>query len=293
MLFLSGGASRNPAMRSTVLVAFDTETTGLHPGFDQLVEIAACRFCNGEVIDTFQTLVNPEREIPPAIVELHGITDEMVRDAPRASEAVKSFLEYVRDDHLIAHNAPFDENFISFNCYRFNIKAPPSRIFDTLIMTRRLFPEFKGHSLSVLCDLFDIEHRTKHRGMPDVMGVVGVFQQCIARLERRGIQSWEQFLEWYGDPIVFSPEKFSLLVRLPSEYAPLRNAIELGHRIEIAYYDRDGNKTRRAIDPQGLYVAHGNLYITAFCHLRGANRNFKLERIRAFRTLDGQEEFPQ
>jgi DNA polymerase III epsilon subunit family exonuclease len=273
-------------MRSSVFIAFDTETTGLFPGFDQLVEIAACRFSNGTVIDTFETLVNPEREIPAEVSALHGITNEMVADAPRGDEAVKAFLKFIGNDPLLAHNAPFDENFVSFNCHRFGFEAPQNAIYDTLILARRLFPELRGHGLAALTTAFEIFHEVKHRGMPDVMGTRGVFVECLHRLERRGVLTREEFDTWYGDPIRFSPDKFSLLVKLPPEYLPLREAIERGDIMELTYEDRSGKRTRRVIEPQGLFVAHGNLYITAFCHLRDANRNFKLERIHAFKILE-------
>jgi DNA polymerase III epsilon subunit family exonuclease len=277
-------------MRSSTFVAFDTETTGLFPGFDQLVEIAACRFTNGSVVDIFQTLVNPEREIPEEVTKLHGITNDMVADAPRGAEAVKTFLKFIGCDPLIAHNAPFDENFISFNCYRFAIEVPQNPIYDTLILARRLFPELKGHGLAKLTKMFEIEHEVKHRGMPDVMGTRGVFMECISRLERHGVLSRKEFDLWYGEPIRFSPDKFGLLVKLPPEYVDLKDAIERGDMLEVTYEDRNGKRTRRTIDPQGLFVAHGNLYITAFCHLRGANRNFKLERIHAFRVAERENE---
>jgi DNA polymerase III epsilon subunit family exonuclease len=270
-------------MRLNVIVAFDTETTGLYPGFDQLVEIAACRFINGTIVDSFQTLVNPQREIPQEVIALHGITDEMVADAPLCDEAVRAFLEYIGSDPLIAHNAPFDENFISFNCHKYGIDAPGNAIYDSLILARRLFPELKGHGLGKLTKAFEITHEVKHRGMPDVMGTRGVYLECINRLERKGIVAKEAFDSWYGDPIRFSPEKFNLLVKLPPEYALLREAIERGDMLEIHYEDRSGKRTLRTIEPQALFVAHGNLYVTAYCHLRGANRNFKLERIHAFR----------
>ncbi len=272
-------------MRSSVFVAFDTETTGLYPGFDQVVEIAACRFRNGEVIDTFESLVNPGRVIPPEITEIHGITNEMVRDAPPPEKAVPAFLEYVGDDPLIAHNAPFDERFISFNCHKFEIPAPGNPLYDTLLLSRRLFPELRSHGLGSLTEVFAIPHEVKHRGMPDVMGTRGVFMQCLERLERKSVASLRAFELWYGDPIYFSPEKYNLLVNLSEEYKPLREAVEQGDCLEVVYEDRSGKCTRRTIQPQGLYVAYGNLYITAYCHLREANRNFKLERIHAFRVV--------
>ncbi|HEX9746267.1 MAG TPA: exonuclease domain-containing protein [bacterium] len=273
-------------MRQSTFVVFDTETTGLYAGYDQLVEIAACRICDGTVIDDFETLVNPERDIPQEISDIHGITEEMVSGAPACSEAVTKFLDYVNGDELVAHNAPFDENFISFNCHKYKIEPPVNNIYDTLILTRRLFPELKSHGLAALTNIFDISHEVKHRGMPDVMGTRGVFLECISRLERHGIKSKQQFDVWYGDPLRFSPEKYGLLVSLPEEYSELRKAVEGGQLLEVDYEDRTTKRTRRIIAPQGLFVAHGNLYLTAYCHLRQANRNFKLERIHAFRILD-------
>lgn len=273
-------------MRSSTFVAFDTETTGLYPGFDQIVEIAACRFENGTVIDEYQTLVNPMREIPDEVVAIHGITEEMVADAPTGDAAVTQFLEYIGNDPLIAHNAPFDERFISFNCHKFNVKAPDNPVYDSLLLSRRLFPELKSHGLASLTEVFGIPHKVKHRGMPDVIGLRGVFEQCINRLEKIEISTMREFENWYGDPIRFSPEKYDLLITLSDDYKELKEAIEKGEFMEVVYEDRSGKRTRRMIHPQGLYVAYGNLYLTAYCHLRDANRNFKLERIHAFQILE-------
>jgi hypothetical protein len=110
--------------------------------------------------------------------------------------------------------------------------------------------------------------------------------ECLSKLEREGVASRNDFDDWYGDPIAFSPDKYSLLGKLPTGYAPLREAVERGKVLEVVYEDRSGRRTRRKIEPQGLYVAYGNLYITAYCHLRQANRNFKLERIHAFRIVE-------
>jgi DNA polymerase-3 subunit alpha (Gram-positive type) len=275
-------------MQSSAFITFDTETTGLYPGYDAIVEIAACRFLNGLKVDSFQTLVNPEREIPEEIVAIHGITQEMVEGAPTADAAIPRFFEYIGGDPLLAHNAPFDERFISFGCHKYQIQPPQNPIYDTLQLSRRLYPELRSHGLGALTREFEIPHEVKHRGMPDVMGARGVFEKCLARLRGMGIGTWEEFRKWYGDPIVFSPDKYSLLVKLPIEYKALKNAIENGTRLEVMYEDRSSKRTKRIIEPQGLFVAYGNLYLTAYCHLRGANRNFKLERIHAFRAVKEQ-----
>ncbi|HDS31079.1 MAG TPA: WYL domain-containing protein, partial [Firmicutes bacterium] len=256
-------------MLSSVFITFDTETTGLYPGFDALVEIAACRFLNGKAVDSFQTLINPERDIPDEVVKIHGITNEMVKDAPNSGEAIGKFFEFIKDDPIFAHNAPFDERFISFACHKFQIKPPANPIYDTLQLTRRLFPELQSHGLAALTTVFDIPHEVKHRGMPDVMGTRGVLEKCIERLAGQGIKSWKHFMAWYGDPLTFLPDKYGLLVTLPIEYKALKNAIEKGGKLEIIYEDRTSKRTKRIVEPMGLFVAYGNLYLSAYCHLRG------------------------
>lgn len=86
-------------------VCFDTETTGLKPAEEEITEIAAVKVRNGEVLEEFQTYVNPHKPIPANITELTGISDETVKDAPELSEALPQFLEFTGDLPLVAHNA--------------------------------------------------------------------------------------------------------------------------------------------------------------------------------------------
>lgn len=103
-------------------VCFDTETTGLKPAEEEITEIAAVKVRNGEVLEEFQTYVNPHKPIPANITELTGISDETVKDAPELSEALPQFLEFTGDLPLVAHNAGFDMAFIHRACERLGIE---------------------------------------------------------------------------------------------------------------------------------------------------------------------------
>ena len=125
-------------------VAFDLETTGLSSQTDVITEIGAVIYKNGEILDRFQSFVNPHRYLEPRIVELTGITNEMLVDAPDISDVLPRFLAFCGDRPLVAHNADFDVGFILAACEKLDISFVPTYV-DTLIMAQNLLPDLKNH----------------------------------------------------------------------------------------------------------------------------------------------------
>lgn len=272
-------------MQDKIFVAFDTETTGLQPGFHQLVEIGAVKFKGDEFIDQFQSLINPERDIPLEVIDIHGITQDMVIDAPHAIEVVPKFIEFTGDAPLVAHNAPFDESFISFNLQNINGAQPENPIYDTLILTRKLFPELVSHSLRNLAEYLEVSDVPAHRSLPDVLATIGIFNQCVLRLKSEGIETFEQFSEFYGKPHNFDFAKYDISDVLPEEFQDIQGIIERGDLLVIEYLANNSCRTRRAIVPESIFMRDGNFYLNAFCHLRCENRIFRLDRVCSFVTL--------
>ena len=93
-------------------IAFDIETTGLDPMYDEIIEIGAIKIENGKEIETFSTLIKPEYEINDFITELTGITNEMVQNAPKINEVLTRFMDFIKDSIILGHNINFDINFI-------------------------------------------------------------------------------------------------------------------------------------------------------------------------------------
>lgn len=145
-------------------VALDLETTGLDPRFDDIIECAAIKVSNGEVVDRYESLVNPGYEIDGFITNLTGITNEMLSTARSIVDVLPEFLDFIGDSVVVAHNANFDINFLYDKAEDFFEKAFKNDFIDTMRFSRRLFPEQEHHRLQdlksrLLNDNSDVQHR--------------------------------------------------------------------------------------------------------------------------------------
>lgn len=172
-------------------VAVDTETTGLHPLENFLIEIGAVKFNrHGILAEPFDILIKPPVEIPMHITELTGIDDFMVSKCPAAAEAVNKFQEYIEspDTILIAHNAPFDIHFINAELERLGNMPLKNHVIDTLVMARRFHPDFRGaedgpYRLQSLARRFNINAGHAHRANDDARVCMEIFKNLA--LERK------------------------------------------------------------------------------------------------------------
>ena len=149
-------------------VVFDLETTGVSCRSDEVVEISAIKVLGGEVKDVFSTLVNPGRFIPDRATEVHGIDDEMVKDAPTFDKALADFLEFAGDMILVGHNIhTFDMKFICRDAQRYFGKTIGNDYIDTLPLAKMYLPELSHHTLSDLADHYGIDPGGAHRALYD------------------------------------------------------------------------------------------------------------------------------
>lgn len=158
-------------------IVFDLETTGLSAVSERITEIGAVRYRGGEIVDNFNTFVNPRMPIPPKITELTHITDEMVKDAPDEDEAVRAFLAYAGENPVfIAHNANFDIGFMRAACGRCGIPFDPVYI-DTVPLARALHPTLKNHKLDTVGEYLEIPPFEHHRACDDALALAQIVQK--------------------------------------------------------------------------------------------------------------------
>jgi len=152
------------------LAIVDLETTGAHPGFDRITEIAVIEVDRGEAAGTWSTLVDPEAPIPAAIQALTGITNEMVAGAPTFRALAEGLLERLQGRLLVAHNARFDYGFLRHEFERAGLKFQ-ARTLCTVKLSRRLYPAHARHNLDSLIARHGLACGARHRALGDAEAV--------------------------------------------------------------------------------------------------------------------------
>jgi DNA polymerase III epsilon subunit family exonuclease len=172
----------------SVLIILDTETTGLDYKTEKLIEIAAVKTIDGEVVETFTSLVNPGKPIRHSSFLIHNISEEMVQDAPPIDEVMPRFLEFVGDNAYVAHNAIFDYSFINEACKALYGKRFSNDRIDTFDMYRSVFPDDPSHGLNSLLHRFGFMEDVLHRALDDAM--------CLSKVYPRLRSLYEQKFAW-------------------------------------------------------------------------------------------------
>ena len=162
--------------------AFDLETTGLSSRTDRIIEIGAVILKNGEEIDRFQTFVDPGRKLDRKIVELTGITDEMLVGAPSIQEVLPKFLEFVGNRVLVAHNSDFDTGFIRAECQRQGLPYSCTAA-DTLILSQNLLPQLNKFKLDIVSNALSLPEFNHHRAADDAMTCGLIMHRLMKKLE--------------------------------------------------------------------------------------------------------------
>ena len=172
-------------------VCFDIETTGLKVMQEAITEIGAVVLKNGEITERFQTFVDPERRLTPEIIGLTGITDEMLKGAPKLKDALEAFLKFVDGRPLAAHNAEFDISFIREGCKKTGLAFRPTYV-DSLILAQNLLPKLGKYKLDIVAEALDLPAFNHHRASDDGATVGYMLIPFWEMLKKKGITRLQQ-----------------------------------------------------------------------------------------------------
>lgn len=155
-------------------VALDLETSGLNPSDDKIIEIGMVKVLDGEIVEQYDTLLNPQEKLSARITELTGITDAMVCTQPVIADRIEEIVAFIGELPLLGHNIIFDYSFLKKACVNHNISFERGGI-DTLKIARRLLPEVEHKNLDYLCAYFHINPGNSHRALDDAMSAHQLF----------------------------------------------------------------------------------------------------------------------
>ena len=175
---------------------FDTETTGLDPAVDQIIQIGAARLVNGKLLrqEGFEQLVDPQRSLPAAGIAIHGIQPEMVRGQPTIARVLPAFHTFVGDTVLVAHNAAFDMRFLQLAEARSGVVFDQP-VLDTLLLSAVVHPNQESHRLEAIAERFGVTVIGRHTASGDAIVTAEVFLKLIPLLAAMGIHTLGQARE--------------------------------------------------------------------------------------------------
>ncbi|MDR3837993.1 MAG: AAA family ATPase, partial [Eubacterium sp.] len=197
-------------------VIFDLETTGISPNYDEVIEISALKVKGGEVVDEFNTLVNPGRKIPFGATKVNGITNAMVAEAPAFSHVLEEFLDFAEGLVLVGHNiARFDMKFIWRDTEQYFGEIPQNNYVDTLQVARKHLPKMEHHRLVDLAEHYGISSEGAHRALNDCYMNQKVYECMVAEMREAHQKRVEEARKKASEDVEVQqrPQHFTVKIR--------------------------------------------------------------------------------
>ncbi len=219
-------------------VVFDLETTGLMKETDKIIEIGAVKVKNGEIVDRFSAFVNPSVALSEKIVNLTGITDDMLKDEPSEDVVLPEFCKFFGDAVLVAHNANFDVGFVRQWAKRNNLEIN-NTVVDTVELAKLLFPQLSRYKLDVVAKHLGVSLENHHRAVDDAFCTAEIFVKCIEILKNEyNVSGLEEINILASKNIDRKKLKTYHAVILVKNQKGLRNLYELVSKAHIEYFFR-------------------------------------------------------
>lgn len=241
-------------------IVFDVETTGLSAVYNKIIELAAVKIKNGEVIDTFESFANPHEPISALITNLTGITDHMVKDAPNIDDVVRKYYEWIGEGSiLVAHNASFDMGFLYEAYKKAGIPSITYPVIDTLELARFLHPELGNHRLNTLAKKYNIELTQHHRAIYDAEATGHLFLKLLEGAEAQGIAYLNDFNQHIGEGDAYKRARPSHCTIIATDNEGIKNLYKLVSYSHMNYFYRVPRIPRSLLEKhrKGLIIGSG------------------------------------
>ena len=262
----------------TPLVILDTETTGLHPWLGhRIVEIGAIRLENGQVVDTFNQMLDPGRNMDPAATAVNGIDDSDLIGQPLFTNIIDDLLAFLDGALIVAHNAGFDADYLGMELFIDSYASAkpyiklPNPWLCTLQLARKNF-HFGQNNLGHIAQQLGVRIGRAHRALNDVYTTLEVLKRMVAELKKQQLHTVGDLLLAQGGPIyATTPEQ-------PFMPDVIQKALDSQQSLRIVY-NGQRQQTQRVITPFYPTNNLGTGYLIAHCHLNDEQRTFRIDRI--------------
>lgn len=271
----------------TPFVVIDTETSGAYPLSAELCEVAAVRIEDGKIVGEYSSLIKPTQTMSEKIIGIHGITNEMVADAPPVAEVMPKLHDFIQGAVVLAHHAPFDVGFLAWEFEKLGLELPTEPVLCTSLLSRQLIKESPNHKLQTLIGILNLDRGQAHRALDDARACWGVAHACfqraakdsssVATLERlREIQIKEIQWELYSIEALRATERLSAVVE----------ATEKQLEVEIVYGGGSRPGIERRLRPEGIVRNPDGDYLVAWCPIDQRSKRFYLPKVKSSRLVE-------
>ena len=258
------------------IIALDMETTGLSPLFDKVIELGAIKITPAGV-ETFHQLIDPKIPIPPKVISIHGIRDENVRGKPTIDEILPSFLHFIGELPLLAHNAKFDLGFLILALHHFGHPLPMNPVYCSVKFSREVFSDQESYKLEELSKSLNIQLKNHHRAFDDALACLRLFTLGLLKMKKEAQPS---FLGFKNSFLFYCSDfKANCFEDIPEHLNILRLKTQQQRIVEILYKGGSHRDCFRPVLPLSLLPMPNGHFLYAQCLLSQHQKFFSLKKI--------------
>jgi DNA polymerase III subunit epsilon len=259
------------------IVAFDTETSGAYPVESEIIELGAVKWQAGKIVDRFQSMLRPSKPLIEENIRIHGITNEMVAEAPLMLSQIGPFCEFIDGSLLLAHHAPFDLGFLVPEIEKQALQFPKNELLCTSLIARGLLAT-TNHKLQTLVKELQLEGGAAHRAYDDAYACFQVFEVCCQKLGPeatlgRLLAIQNKALTWDG---------FRLWTATDRKVNDFARFAQRQLWVDIVYAGGSVRASTRPIRVFGIVRGPDGDFVHAECGVEGGRKRFYLEKIRDY-----------
>lgn len=243
------------------IIAIDTETSGQYPIQDDICEIAAVKSVGGKVVETYQTLVKPRALMSDFVIGIHGITNEMVKEAPNIKDVLPDFAKFVEDGVIVGHHSPFDLGFLVYDFEKQGLAIPSHPALCSSLISRNAIQGPLNHKLQTLVKYLKIDGGQAHRALDDAQACLQLLFKCF---ERKSVKTFEEAFRLQGSPLWW--QDFSVRGKMlkSQQWVKVIEAIESAKNLEIIYSGGSFKGQKREVRPVSVVCSPTGDFMVAF-----------------------------